>query len=537
MNLVKQLGLLLFALTLLAGCQTVARTSGTSASGQNMSAETPRYVKRATPGRIDSKIQAGEALAVSQNQPRDLWQMTREKMALPDHSDRKVVQDRIAWYAKHERYLDTVATRASRYYYYIFNEVTERGMPAEIALLPAIESSYDPFVKSPARAAGPWQFIPSTADHFGLKRNGWYDGRKDIVASTQAALTYLNYLHDFFDGDWLLALAAYNAGEGRVQRAVRKNKRQNKPTDFWSLDLPRETRAYVPKLLAIAEIFKRPERHGLELNVLENTPYFEVVETGGQIDLNRVSQMANLDLEEIRHLNPGFIRWATDPEGPHRILLPVGKANSFRQELASLDPSDRLNFAQYEIRQGDTLSSIASRYNTSVASIRSANGIRGNLIRAGQSVLIPAALMDTDAYTLSSNQTTERRINKAPPQGRSRHIHQIESGDSLWSIARRYGASTQELAKWNDMPETATLGVGQPLVVFIRNKDRDAAASSKANTVETENYRVKKGDNLSLIAQLHDVSISQLLRWNALSPDTLLQPGQELQVAPRAENS
>ena len=527
MFLNRRIGSIALAALILSGCQTVSQQSTETESQPRE--ETPRFVKRSDAPAWMRAAQDSQLLqAENDTAKQDLWEITREHMALPEATDKEIVQSRIDWYASHDRYLDTVATRASRYYYYILNEVIDRGMPAEIALLPAIESSYDPFVKSPARAAGPWQFIPSTGDHFGLKRNWWYDGRRDIVESTQAALTYLTYLHNYFDGDWLLALAAYNAGEGNVRRAIKRNERAGKPTDFWSLDLPKETSVYVPKLLAVAEIFRNPQKFGLELNHLPNTPYFDIVETGGQIDIARAAELSGVDIKEIYQLNPGFSRWATDPEGPHRLLVPVEAAERFTQKLASLDTTERMSWARYEIRSGDTLSAIANRFNTSVASIRSTNNIDGNLIRVGQSLLIPSALMDSSQYTLSANQRTERRLNRNAPEGRSRQVYSVSAGDTLWSIARRNGVSSRDIARWNEMGTSETLRIGQQLVLFVKSSASDIAEGQ---------YRVQKGDNLSIIAQEHDISVEELMRWNSLSSDALLMPGQQLRIRATAEQS
>lgn len=508
----------------IAGCQTVSpNNTDTAAKG-----EAPiRYVQRQgtnlPKGTVKSVLLSLEDAANEE----DLWQLTRENMALPRAGDNAKVQSRIEWYAKHDRYLDKVVVRASRYYHYILHEVLKRDMPAEIALLPIIESSYDPFVKSPARAAGLWQFIPSTGDHFGLKRNWWYDGRRDVVASTDAALDYLQYLHNYFDNDWLLALAAYNAGEGNVGRAIKKNLQRGKPTDFWSLDLPRETRLYVPKLLAIAEIFRDPGSHGLSLTPLANEPHFQIVETGGQLDLARAAEFAEVDIDQLYSLNPGFSRWATDPEGPHHLVVPAEQAALFTERLAQIDSSERMSWARYEVKPGDTLGAIANRFNTSVATVQSTNNIKGHIIRVGQSLLIPAALIDASAYALSADQRTEKRLSKAAPAGKSKQLHKVAAGDSLWSIAQLYGVSTKQIARWNEMGLNETLSIDKQLVIYVdggRISDSIAAA-----------YTVESGDNLSVIAKKHAVSVSDLLEWNGLSVDTLLRPGQTLIVSATSE--
>lgn len=512
-------------LLFISGCQSVTPQKSSSSATQDAPV---RYVKRSNSALPEVK---SVLLQLEEDDgPADLWQLTRENMALPQAKGNKTVAARIKWYAKHDRYLNKTIVRASEYYQYILREVLARGMPAELALLPVIESSYDPFVKSPARAAGLWQFIPSTGDHFGLKRNWWYDGRRDVIESTNAALTYLDYLHSYFDNDWLLALAAYNAGEGTVRKAIKKNQSKGKPTDFWNLDLPKETRAYVPKLLAVAEIFRNPGEYGLTLTPLADEPRFTVVETGGQIDLARAAEFAGVDIDELYKFNPGFSRWATDPEGPHRLLVPVENAPQFADRMAQTDGSERMSWARYEVKPGDTLGAIAKRFNTSLASVQSTNKLKGSMIRVGQSLLIPAALVTASEYALSENQRTEKRLNRSAPAGKEKQIHKVASGESLWSIAQKHGATPKQIARWNEMGVNETLGIGQQLVVYV---DKPSISTRMLDTA----YTVQPGDSLSQIAATNGVSVSDLLEWNDLQINSTLRPGQELVVLGSGESS
>jgi len=511
----------------ISGCQSVAPLKTGSSVGQDAPV---RYVKRAKDSSAETPVRSVLLKLELDKAETDLWQLTRDNMALPRATDNKTVAARIKWYAKHDRYLDKTIVRASDYYQYILREVLARGMPAELALLPIIESSYDPFVKSPARAAGLWQFIPSTGDHFGLKRNWWYDGRRDVLASTNAALTYLDYLHSYFDNDWLLALAAYNAGEGNVRRAIKKNRKLGKPTDFWSLDLPKETRAYVPKLLAISELFRNPEKYGLSLTPLADEARFAVVETGGQIDLARAAEFAGVDIEVIYKLNPGYSRWATDPEGPHRLLVPADKAGRFADQLAQIDDSERMSWARYEVKPGDTLGAIANRFNTSVASVKSTNKLKGSTIRIGQSLLIPAALVSASDYALSADQRTEQRLSRAAPKGKAKQIHKVAAGDSLWTLSRIHGTTPKQIARWNDIGVGETLRIGQQLVIYV---DKQGTSSNIAANA----YKVRAGDSLSRIAAAHSVSVSDLLEWNDLDINSTLRLGQEIVVSAVAESS
>ncbi|WP_315983143.1 transglycosylase SLT domain-containing protein [Aliamphritea spongicola] len=308
---------------LLAGCQN---TGNLKPQDNDPEALTASKTEQVVAGSADSNQPVTPVL----NSPRnvDLWTLTREGMQLDLDADQPRIATQFKWYASHPQYMQRVGQRSSRYYHYILNRIKERGLPTELALLPVVESAYDPFAYSSGRASGPWQFIPSTAKYFGIKSNWWYDGRRDIITSTEKALNYLEQLNKRFDGDWLLALAAYNAGGGTVSKAMRKNREAGLPTDYWSLKLPRETMAYVPKLLAVSKLVRDAEQHQLVLPTLNNQPYFEIIDIGSQIDLAQAAKMANISTQELYQLNPGFNRWATDPSGPHRLLIPVKMLSS-----------------------------------------------------------------------------------------------------------------------------------------------------------------------------------------------------------------
>ena len=294
----------------------------------------------------------------------DLWNRLRHGFALDHDIDNARVQAQLDWYVRHPKYIQRVVERGRRYLYYILSETEKRNLPSEFALLPVVESAFDPFAYSHGRASGLWQFIPSTAKYFGLTQSWWHDDRRDIIASTDAALEYLERLSERFEGDYTLALAAYNSGGGTVSSAIRRNLKANRPTDFWSLELPRETRHYVPKLIALAKIFDHPEAYGLELPPLKNEPYFEVVDTGSQLDLAQAAELAQVDIDEIYLLNPSYNRWATHPDGPHRLLVPREKAEAFRTALANFPVEQRVSWQNYKVRSGDSLITIARRFHS-----------------------------------------------------------------------------------------------------------------------------------------------------------------------------
>jgi membrane-bound lytic murein transglycosylase D len=464
----------------------------------------------------------------------DIWEKIRLNLVLQRDLDRNTTQSKLRWYANNQEYLNRVADRATPYIYYIVEQLEQRQMPLDLALLPVVESAYHPFAYSPSRASGIWQFIPGTGQRFGLKQNWWYDGRRDIIAATDAALTYLQELHQEFNGDWLLALAAYNAGEKNVSRALENNRKAGKPVDFWSLKLPRETHGYVPSLLAVAELVADPARYQITLKPITNAPYFQKVEVGSQIDLATVAQLANLGIDEVYTLNPGINHWATDPKGPHYILLPVDKAKPFTEKLAKLSDDERVKWSVHEIRKGDTLGSIAARYHSDITTLRQVNKIKGNTIRVGQSLLIPSARQPLNYYSLSAQ---ARRYGDLSPTGDGqRYLYSIKRGDTLWDISRHYGISVNQLCAWNGISSGSILQPGNKLTVWVKEDQRaEPEIIQVVHTATTEKqervrYTVKEGDSLWQISRRYGVTVQQLQKWNSLNIRHHLQPGQHLDI-------
>ncbi len=432
------------------------------------------------------------------------------------------------WFVRHPEYLNRVFTRAQRYLPYIMAELKQRDMPLEIALLPIVESAFDPFAYSHGRAAGLWQMIPGTAKRFGVVQNWWYDGRRDIVDSTRAALDYLEYLYRFNDRNWLNAIASYNSGEGNVRRAVRRNVKAGKPTDFWNLRLPKETSMYVPKLLALVEIVASPETYGLTLPTVVDEPQFALADIGSQLDLALAAELADIDIDTLYEFNPGFNRWSTDPAGPHRLVLPVDVADRFTAALAHVPTHDRVRWKRHKIKNGEAISQIADRYNTTVSALRAANNLRGNTIRAGHHLLIPVATKPLSAYSNSADARLERKQNRKRPGQRVEHV--VAAGESFWTIGRRYGVTHRQLAAWNGMAPGDTLSVGKKLVVWANSDGGPAVSPSQAasNTTRKLRYTVRSGDSLYLIARRFRVGIDQIARWNQIDKNKILRPGQTL---------
>ncbi|MEE4244167.1 MAG: transglycosylase SLT domain-containing protein, partial [Kangiellaceae bacterium] len=361
----------------------------------------------------------------------DLWMVIRDNLSLAIPNNKRFVAQR-NWYLKHPKYIERVSKRASPYLYHVVKEIKKRNMPMELALLPIVESAFDPFAYSHGRASGMWQFIPGTAKQFGLRQNWWYDGRRDIYYSTIAALDFLQYLNKRFKGNWLHAIAAYNSGEGHVFRAIRKNRSRGRPTDFWSLDLPRETEAYVPKLLALSELLANYQSNGLRWTKVANKPYFEKVFVDSQIDLVVAADLAGIEMNEFYTLNPAYNQWATEAKKPAELLVPISQAEKFREKLKNTPKANRIAFKRYTIKPGDSLLKLSKKFNTTVALLRSTNNIRGNTIQEGKALLIPTAAYKSGSYSKSSANRLAAKQNRKR-QGNKLTIR-VQRGDSFWSL-------------------------------------------------------------------------------------------------------
>jgi membrane-bound lytic murein transglycosylase D len=326
----------------------------------------------------------------------DIWERLRAGFNLPPQADPSV-QAHIESFRNHPRHIEDMLARGEPYLFHILSRVEERGLPTELALLPVIESAFDPFSSSPAGAAGLWQFMPATAEHVGLRQDWWFDGRRDIIAATEAALDYLNELQRRFDGDWLQAIGAYNAGRARVNKAIRHNRSHGKPVDFWNLSLPEETRNYVPKLIALCAIISNPEAYNITLPALANTPYFIAVDTGGQLDLQVAARLSGTSVEALQRLNPGLIRSTVPPESPHTLLIPRKSEQRFREQLVRLPADQRVQTVKYRVRWGDTLSTIAQNSRTTVTRLREINQLGSSRIFAGKLLIVPLAEREENA--------------------------------------------------------------------------------------------------------------------------------------------
>ncbi|WOJ94135.1 LysM peptidoglycan-binding domain-containing protein [Congregibacter variabilis] len=387
--------------------------------------------------------------------PVDLWDRIRRQLEFHTLHNARIGSAR-EYYLKQARYFELVGPRAERYLFHLVNEVEARDMPIEIALLPFVESAMNPFAISNQRAAGLWQIMPGTADDLGVRRDWWFDGRLDVRDSTTHALNYLESMNEDFDGDWLLTLAAYNSGKGRVQRAIKRNKSQGKPVDYWSLDLPRETRRYVPRLIALSTIVAFDQALEVSLPQIPNAPAFAAIDTAGQVEMLRAAELAGLELVELRSFNPGQLRWATAPNGDGKLLVPVSIAESLATTLAELPDSQRVTWQHYRIRRGDSLIRIAKNFDTQVGLLREVNNLNGNLIRAGDTLMIPDSAAWQQSLALAESGSTGVRRG-----------YTVRRGDSLYEIALRFDVTIVDIISWNKLDPGRYLQPGQSLTLYL----------------------------------------------------------------------
>jgi membrane-bound lytic murein transglycosylase D len=457
-----------------------------------------------------------------------------------DDVDQPAVASQLNWFANHPDFLERTWGRAGLWLYYIVGQLEQRKMPVELALLPVIESAFEPYAYSRARAAGLWQFISDTGRRFGLKQDWWYDGRRDPIEATRAALDYLQALHQEFDGDWLLAIAAYNCGEMTVSRAIQRNLRLGKPTDFWHLKLPTETRGYVPELLAMRRLVANPERYGLEFSRIPNEPYFVAISTGGQIDLKVVADLAGVSVEDLYELNPAFHRWATDPTGPYRLLVPSDAAEGLQDTILHLTPEQRMRVDHYTVRRGDTIATIARRYATKPDVIRVLNDLDANDLPVIDAVLRVPSLniqLPEKAMRAAMQFDSPGRMRRG---GRRPHIHVVRRGDTLFALAQRLGIDTQTLAQANGLKAGDHLRAGQKLRFggsssLVADASPSGGKSSSGISAQASSdggrrmtYIVRRGDTLYGIARLLQVTVNELMGWNGMSGERNLKPGQTL---------
>jgi membrane-bound lytic murein transglycosylase D len=380
--------------------------------------------------------------------PEDIWQRIRQGFAMPN-LDNVLVRRKTKEYAREHEYLQRMFDRSRMYLFHIVEEIEKRGLPMELALLPMVESAFNPMAYSRAHASGIWQFIPGTGKRFDLKQDYWYDGRRDVVDSTTAALDYLTKLYKRH-GDWHLALASYNWGENAVARAIAKNRKLRKPTDYTSLSMPRETRQYVPKLQALKNIIADPKPYGIDLDPIPNEPYFVLVSELPDIDVALAAELAEMPVKEFMALNPGFSRPLIRSQAA-RIILPADKVALFHENLAKHDQDALVSWQVYRPRTGETLGKIAQKFHLSIAHLKRVNGIPQRSWQVPKVLVVP---MDGE----TKDQAGNLPIMYSPPIPVARHVHRVKRGDTLSSIAARYRVRISDLKAWNRLGRYLQIG-------------------------------------------------------------------------------
>ncbi len=403
------------------------------------------------------KVTTNDSAAITNVQESDFWHRLRNSFSLENDFDTSpAIRKFERWFANNPEYFDRLSERAFWFIPYVLQEVEKRGMPAEVALLPAVESAFRPDAVSKSNAVGLWQMISATGQRFGLRQDWWMDGRRDVVQSTRAALDYLDYLHAEFSGDWELALAGYNAGEGTIRKAVKRNLTANKSVRYSALKLRKETVEYIPKLFAIRNIISNPEKYGITLRQIPDQQTLAVIDARAQTDLIVAASLAPISAQQLQYLNMGYKRGVTPPNGPHKIVVPIEQAEVMLTALNKLSYQQRLRWARHQVRKGEYLGRIARKHGVSVESIIQANQLTSNLIQPGQELKIP---ISTGNYQFAKITSSDIKIRDGDK------IYTVKSGDTLWRISQHIGTTLPELLRWNGMSKGSLLHPGQQLIV------------------------------------------------------------------------
>jgi len=536
--------LLILMTAIAAGCSSTSKAPlSNSYKQQAVSGQHRFYVRHSQPR--PHLVYNKHKIKTSITRFDTVWDRLLSLYSLPEIENERVDRE-LNWYLNHPGYIARIQQRAEPYLHMILDEVQAKNIPGELALLPVVESAFIPEAYSKSDASGLWQFIPATGKLFGLEQNSWYDGRRDVYASTKAATAFLKHLGETFDGDWFLALAAYNYGKGNVRKAIEKNEDLDLPTDYWSLDLPKETDDYVPRLLAIAKLFANAETYNVPLQYIPNKPYVQAVDIKSPLDLSKAAEMANTPLSHFLKLNPGFNRSCTAPDGPHRLLIPVNQVQAFKQNLAQLPVEDRVDFkrfsqeryaynrsepvksvafrrdqprivnSQYKVKPGETLASIAVRTHTTINTIRQMNHLKDATIRSNMLIKVPAQKNSAKPQLIAG--TSKGKASNS-------QYYTVKKGDTFWNIAQRFSVTSKNIADWNNITLSTALVPGRKLA--IKSVGPQLASVSSIRLIR---YVVNKGDSLLQISRKFNVPVTDIRKSNA---DTLvrgLQPGQKLKI-------
>lgn len=507
----------LLPVLLATGCSTTAHKDNLAQASSNKFSV---FTRHGNVGRLNIKKES------EKKENATIWDRMLSMYALPEVDNPRIDRE-INFYLRNPEYLSRVQHRAEPYLYFILNEIEAKNIPGELALLPAVESAFRPDAESPAQASGLWQFIPPTGRLYGLKQNRWYDGRRDVIESTQAATTFLKELSQEFNNDWFLALASYNAGKGNIKNAIDRNLGRGEPTDFWSLDLNSETSAYVPRLLAIARIFANPEKYNVNLHHFADEPFFEMVDVQSQIDLGKAAELAGTSLDDIMKLNPGFNRRSTAPDGPHRLLVPVDKADTFKEKLAELPSNERVTWEHHTVGKKENLQLIAQKHHTTVAEIVAVNHLDDQDVAPGKILLIP--MPSTNNEPVAAVAAAQSHPAPAVASNTGKQTYTVKQGDTLWNVAQRFSVDKDDILTWNKLSSKAALKPGQKLT--IKKGNGSVAVASAAPVIKQISYTVKAGDTLGQISKKFHVDVTDLRKWNNVPKNKAdLKPGAKLKV-------
>lgn len=411
--------------------------------------------------------------------PADLWERMRRGFAMPD-LDTELVRDREAWYSARPDYLERMTERGSKYLFHIVEELERRNLPLELALLPFIESAFNPQAVSHAKAAGMWQFMPATGRHFDLKQSAFRDDRRDVLASTRAALDYLERLHGMF-GDWHLALAAYNWGEGSVSRAIKRNEKAGLPTGYTDLRMPTETRYYVPKFQAMKNIIAQPQRFGATLPVIGNHPFFDAVPIDRDMDVALIAELADVSEKDLRQLNPSHNKPVILAAGTPQVLLPWDNAKRFEERLRQ-HQGPLASWTAWRVPKAMSAAQVAKTHGMSEKALREINRIPPRMqLRAGSTVLVPRS--ERQQADVPEHIADNGQILLAPERGQARKV-KVRKGDTLSKIARANRVSVAALREWNQLKPNSLLRVGQVLVLYGGNAPKATATRSKKKSTQ-----------------------------------------------------
>lgn len=460
----------------------------------------------------------------------NIWDMLRKQFSLPHYENSPIVQAKVAWFLNHPDYLMHSMTRAAPYLYFILQQVKKRHLPAELVLLPIIESAYNPFaLNASSGAAGMWQMMSATASGYGVRQNWWYDGRRDVVASTKAALNHLSYLQSFFEGNWLLAIAAYDTGEGNVLAAIRKNIRNSESTDFWSLPVAQETRDYVPQLLALAVIISHPERYPIAFPTVPNAPYLAQVDIGTQIDLKEAASLAGLSLKELKQLNSGYSRATTEPNVPFKIVLPIENVEQFTENLAQSSFYDRPVYTTVENHADTSWKKIRNNSFKKFAGKSKYRNKPEPLISESN----PEPIDHFEDVTSTSS--VNDQITNALDTPDEHYVMQpgdtlymVRAQDTLDTIAKHFHINATTLAIANQLNQGNSLRVGQSVIIPThRNHSGDSQqyVVTPGDTV----YMVRTGDTIEKIAEKFHTTPAAVRLANLLSTNRL-EAGDQLVI-------